>query len=345
MLFKYKPIIHSIQEFQLCIEHTVLSVWCKPNGDFSTVKLHSKLSPLVMQVKNNKNDYLYLPIKTIYNIFKDKLTPLEIKEIEIGFKANNAIEHLCKGKLSPLLYKDIENINKDLAKKIKSFFNNIYTEVFKLESFINLFGDIHDHYKKFVIKNNNGVCPFCGITDLKSENLNYVDAYDHYLAKGKYPFNSVNFNNLFPMCPECNTYNKHVKDVIHKKGTRNRQKAFYPYSSFIKDLDIDITLKTKVYSKLKISDINIKINSKINPVETKTWVDVFGLVDRYKDQCVKENKGKYWLRNILEEGINYGKTPKEMYEIAIKTKQTNIFNELNFIKIPLLNGAHEIGLF
>ncbi len=87
------------------------------------------------------------------------------------------------------------------------------------------------------------------------------------------------------------------------------------------------------------------ISSHKNPVEAKTWVEVFGLEDRYKDQCVKENKGKHWLRQIMQEGFNYGKTPKEMYEIALKTNRNNMLNELNFIKIPLLNAADKIGLF
>ncbi len=345
MLFKYKPIKHSIQEFQLCIEHTVLSVWCCPIGRFSQTKLHSKLRPLVEEVKNNNNDYLYIPIKTIYNIFKDKLNSAEIKIIKRGFKANNAIKKLCEGKGTPLLYNDIEAINRDLANEIKSFFNNLYTEVFKLQSFKNHFGDIHEHYRSFVRKNDTGVCPFCGITDLKSENLPYVDAYDHYLSKGKYPFSSVNFKNLFPMCHECNSYNKHGKDIIHQTGTTTRQKGFYPYSSFIDDLNIKITLKSKVYTKWKVSDFDLIINSANYPEESKTWSEVFGLVTRYKDLCVKNKHGKTWISMILQEGENYEKTAKEMYTIALKTKSKDILFEQNFIQIPLLKACDEIGLF
>lgn len=345
MLFKYKQIKHSIQGFQLCIEYTVLFVWCKPNGQFSQTKLHPKLQPLVKEIKKNKIDYLYLPIKTIYNIFNNDLSASDIRRIEQGFKANNAIKQLCEGKLNPLLYKDIKAINSNLAKEIKLFFNNLYNRVFKLQSFIDQFGDIHEHYNDFVTKNNNGVCPFCGITDLKSENLKYKDAYDHYLAKGKYPFSSVNFDNLFPMCHECNSYNKHEKDVIHKKGTTNRQKAFYPYSSFVNDLDIDITLKTKVYSMLKMSDIDLKISSVSYPEETQTWSETFGLETRYKDICIKNNHGIHWLRRVMDECVNYGKTPKEMYDIELKVCSKNMLNEANFIKVPLLIAGKKIGLY
>ena len=345
MLFKYKPIRHSIEEFQLCIEHTVLSVWCSPNGQFSQTKLHPKLQPLVKEVKKNKNDYLYQPIKTIYNIFNTKISAVDIKKIEKGFKANNAIKQLCEGKRTPLLYADLEAINKNLAKEIKSFFNNLYTEVFKLKSFKDRFGDIHTHYRSFVIKNNNGVCPFCGLTDLKSENLNYIDAYDHFLAKGKYPFSSVNFKNLFPMCHECNSYNKHEKDVIHKKNTTTRQKSFYPYSSFVDDLNIDITLKTKVYSKLKISDIDLKISSVSYPDETQTWSETFGIEIRYKDYCQKNNHGKHWFDRIMNECINYGKTPKEMYDIELKVCNNNMLKEANFLKASLLKAGNKVGLY
>jgi hypothetical protein len=323
----------------------VLSVWCKPNGQFTQTKLHSKLQPLVKEIKKNKNDYLYLPIKTIYNIFKNDLSAVDIKKIEKGFKANNAIKQLCAGKLTPLLYKDIKVINRGLAKEIKSFFNDLYNCVFRLQSFKDLFGDIHEHYNDFVIKNNNGFCPFCGITDLTSENLDYDDAYDHFLAKGKYPFSSVNFKNLFPMCHDCNSYNKHVKDVIQKNGTTTRRQSFYPYTSYVTDLNIEITLKTKVYSKLKFTDVDLEISSNNHPEETQTWSEVFNLETRYKDQCVKGNKGKQWIKNVFNECVNYGFTPKELFKLKVKVKSLSPLNEQNFIEVPLLKAADKIGMF
>ena len=73
------------------------------------------MQPLVKEVKVNKKDYLYIPIKTIYNIFKDKLNFAEIKIIENGFKANNSVKQLCEGKKTPLVYEDIEKINTEMS--------------------------------------------------------------------------------------------------------------------------------------------------------------------------------------------------------------------------------------
>ena len=52
------------------------------------------------------------------------------------------------------------------------------------------------------------------------------EAYDHYLPKVLYPFNSINFRNLAPACHECNSTYKLGKDPAHNPA--GRRKAFNP---------------------------------------------------------------------------------------------------------------------
>src|ERR1035441_1462629 len=58
--------------------------------------------------------------------------------------------------------------------------------------------EIDAHYKAFVTENKEGKCPYCGCGDIKGVHHSRRDAYDHFLPKGTYPFNSVNFRNLAP---------------------------------------------------------------------------------------------------------------------------------------------------
>ena len=56
------------------------------------------------------------------------------------------------------------------------------------------------------------------------------------MPKGSYPFISVNFKNLAPMCSECNSSYKLAKDPtkhidpLHAASGSTRRKSFYSYA-------------------------------------------------------------------------------------------------------------------
>ena len=121
-------------------------------------------------------------------------------------------------------------------------------------------GKIEDHYDCFVTANNKGKCPYCGIFSLDSQYDPSREAYDHYLPKSKYPFNSINFKNLAPMCEKCNSRNKGVKDPLYSSnGTR--RKSFYSYQTNQPRIEIEVEVQTRDWNQLKPEEIQIRTGS------------------------------------------------------------------------------------
>ena len=72
-------------------------------------------------------------------------------------------------------------------------FKGLYSqELLKLAAFKHKIGDLDDHYQNFMRENSIGKCPFCGIADMHGIYHSKREAYDHYLPKSLYPFNSIN---------------------------------------------------------------------------------------------------------------------------------------------------------
>ena len=120
-------------------------------------------------------------------------------------------------------------INAELASELKAFCASLFTNVIGLKAVTSRFGEIREHYEAFVTVNHRERCPYCGYGTIMGRDRTRRDAYDHFLPKGTYPFNTVNFHNLAPMCHECNSSYKLEKDQIRKRGG-DRRKAFYSYA-------------------------------------------------------------------------------------------------------------------
>ena len=157
--------------------------------------------------------------------------------------------------------------------------------------------------------NNKGICPFCGINHLKGNNHSYREAYDHYIPKGVYPFNALNFKNLAPMCDECNSTYKLTKKPIYKSDERSidplkkekqRSYAFYPYAKNHPELKFSIELRTENVGDLKPTDININIEADGYQEHIESWMRVFGIEERYKALLCSPNDGKAWVNSIIE---------------------------------------------
>jgi hypothetical protein len=342
MLYTYKSVPSDFDKLHRYIEHTVLEVWCKPIGTFSIGKLHPDFQPMVQAVKKNKNDYLYKPIRLIYNRFL-KLEPTERRKLKQGFKINNAVSDLCNGKGKPLLYEEIKNIDETLHDYLQSFGKNLYSEVPKLKSCIDYAGKLDKHYDDFVANNKAELCPFCGLLDVKSQRLSVRDAFDHFLSKDVYPFISVNTANLAPMCYDCNSGYKLQQDPICNNDGR-RTKTFYPLSGEKTGIKILIEINTTNIKAIQPSEIKIGFSSNKKNQQAKRWAELFGLEERYKDKCCKDKDGKYWFRQVTEECKNYGLTPVNFYNKSIKARKANPFSENNFLRIPFLEGCKRKGL-
>ncbi len=184
------------------------------------------------------------PLKKIYSKCKN-LPRKDIKILSRAVLANNCIEELCRAKYAPVLYSDLEAIDRELSDTIKSFCTNLYKHVMPSATFIKIFGSIAQYYK--TLAGNGHACHFCGMDSIISQYEKNRSALDHYFAKSLYPFTSVNFHNLVPACEKCNTTYKRDKNILFLKPPKKyktvlgaRVKAFYPFCNDTPNIDIAV---------------------------------------------------------------------------------------------------------
>jgi hypothetical protein len=259
---------------------------------------------------------------------------------------NNDIEALCaadSGK-TPVTYSDIRAINIDLEGALKNFYQNLFEHVLHLKAVTSHVGKIDAHYIAFVTENREGKCPYCGYNDIKGRHTTRREAYDHYLPKSVYPFNSVNFRNLAPMCHDCNSSYKLAKDpmmnvnpISTSGGTR--RKAFYSYSAVASGITIAVTLKTKDVTNLLPENIDLQVNAPGREEEVEAWKDVFGIEERYKDKLCGKNDGIAWLQQIIEEAANSDRTSDELLAQTLRAAERFPYDGAYFLKGAFLTAC------
>lgn len=338
MLFPFIYIKHNVEKLHEYIEDLVLNVWCKASGPFDTKLLGKEFEAIV---KTN-DKFLLDPIKEIYELFL-KLSNPQKQLIADGFKLNNDIEGICKGNTIPMRFSDIAVIDKDLADKLNLFFKNLYYSVLKISAVKKQCGDLDEHYDAFMVKNTYGKCPFCGLSDLKSDLLSKRDAYDHYLPKDVYPFNSVNFKNLVPACNTCNSSYKLAKDPIFDKTNNKKRKTFYPFAAKKPDINVDVQINSFDALNPKNSNITLNISSTTAKEEIDSWCDVYGINERYLDKCKSED-AKLWLMQATDEVRNYGFNPTTFFPNYLNARKAQPFYlEYNFLRVPFLESCNAVG--
>ncbi|WP_298895331.1 hypothetical protein [uncultured Psychroserpens sp.] len=371
MLFNYIYITHDIEKLQGYLDFLFTDVWLFAEGDFNAEKLkkNKELYDIYLELdkvdfdpenakKNEKGKSAYFfnsSIEKIYKAFADINDDAFKLELIDYYSNNNNIEEICKNpKLPVLTYDDLKSKQATLHKELKTFYGNLYGS----ESPFNLadFGSLKTkllptHYKEFFSFNKKGKCPFCGIRDLKGIHHTKKEAYDHYIPKGNYPFNSINFKNLAPMCNDCNSSYKGTKSIIGT--TTNRNKAFYPYSNShpaITDFKITIDLNSNDILNLKPKDLDLKIESVGFDEEIEAWKRVFGIDERYKALLCNESEGITWFTSIID-GYNTAKAlgstlTKEQYlESQIIDAKHIPLSSYGFIKSVFLEKCDLLNLF
>lgn len=152
------------------------------------------------------------------------------------------------------------------------------------------YGSIQEHFNEFKKQQNGKVCPFCGITALKPiSDRNRRNAYDHYIPKAKYPFVSINFKNLFPICHECNSDEKDDFDTPYNAGIR--QRILYPFDTTYSFDNITIIINpTEEFDNatlgtlLSAIDWHIEFNLVNGSLDIfESWDNIFEIKTRYKE--------------------------------------------------------------
>lgn len=259
---------------------------------------------------------------------KFKAVFLEIKELEDSDKAKllrlyrnqQRIQGLCSDK--SITIQPMTGLPETLIDALKELGKYLYENALKLESFTSL-PAVNDtlvkHFQRFVDANGN-VCCFCGINDYEEQLANVLPgaqwraAYDHYLPKKKYPLATVNFNNLVPICYQCNSKAKLSKDPCVCKNA-GRRFAYYPYEGS-ESAKLQYSYKT---SARKILEGNVwKISTKDTGLNIKqkekqsNWDRVFKITSRLEQRV--NRLYKRWIETEIDKSAGNVTAIKQQFE-------------------------------
>lgn len=358
MLFAYQYVPHSMERMQRFINFTFYQVWCRaPRAGTFGLSLFDANPPLkeVMTAfaygDTQAGDRFYSQVERIYQSFS-VLSRTEIAEFKRWYQSNNDLKKVCANDLAvaPVRYAEIAVTHPVLSEQLAGFFKGLYSQsLLGLSVLRAKIGDIDDHYQAFVSTNKAGKCPFCGINDLLGEYHSKREAYDHYLPKALYPFNSINFHNLVPACHHCNSSYKTSKDPAYtpKDPARavQRREIFYPYTTTPYAIELQVTLKHSNIEKLTPADVNLQFGPANLDEKIDTWKDVYDIQERYKAKFCGDNDGKYWLMQVLDEWKEDGKHPADFLTTLARQAGNRPYAECNFLKKPFLDACNRIGLF
>ncbi|WP_319557969.1 hypothetical protein [Thiomicrorhabdus sp.] len=349
MLFAYTYVPHQMEKMQEFIDYIFYEVWCKatPKTVFSfelcsgNPELFDIMKKFFYSDKKNA-DFFYGNVERIYSHFAH-LKLKHIRRLKWWYFSNNNIERICSNNptLQLARYTDIEKRYPDLAKDLRIFFTGLYD--FDSADVKAKVGHIDDHYQAFVSTNTAGKCPFCGINDIKGAHHSKREAYDHYLPKALYPFNSINFRNLAPACHECNSTYKLSKDPAHNLA--GRRKAFYPFAAAAQIIDIQVALQHSDIENLKPTDVQMQFGPAAITEEIETWKDVYGIEERYKAKLCGKYDGKYWITQVLDEWKDDDRDPEEILGVINRNAERKPFADNNFLRKPFLDACKSLGLF
>lgn len=357
MLFPYTYVPHQMEKMHAFIDFIFHEVWCKaPAGGAYSLdlfvanpELHEVMTAFHYDDSNGA-EFFSGHVERIYGFFS-VLSDAQIGEFQQWYQGNNDLEKVCANDPATQLarYSDIAANYKDLAAQLGTFFKGLYSQsLLNLVALRGKIGDIDDHYQAFVQANKAGKCPFCGVNDLLGEYHNKREAYDHYLPKALYPFNSINFRNLVPACHHCNSSYKTSKDPAYtpKDPARavQRRAVFYPYKPPAQSIEIHITLQHSDIAKLTSADITFQFGPGAVAEEIDTWKDVYGIEERYKAKLCGENDGKYWLMQVLDECQAYDKQPADILAMRSQQAQSRPYADCNFLRRPFLDACQQIGV-
>ncbi|WP_299466011.1 hypothetical protein [uncultured Microscilla sp.] len=324
MLRTYKSINHPIFKLHEHLEHLVCQVWCNATNHTSCSDFLSEEFEIIY----NEYSWLKKRIDSIYKKCKT-LNNDERAKIREAFNINNRIEELCEGTLSPIELDDLPKVVKNDMKPLLIKFYDYLIDRAAVP------GDKLDYYNKLISTTKHKTCPCCGLARIESAETHYREDNDHYLPKAEYPFASVNFKNLVPLCDKCNKKCKGSKNPC-----KNGRISYYPFNKTHVPIEVFISINNNDsldYLNLKKEEIEISFSG--NPDKNSTWDFLFEIKRRYNEEI--RNFSKSELRVISNRMFRHQKRKQEFtYEQilndSIEDYEFDIFEERKFLKKSFL---------
>jgi len=322
MLRTYKPLgNHGIFLYQTHVQHLVCEVWCNALDGQSVQNLLSEEFELIYSAR----DWVKKSVDEIYEICK-ALTDDERTAIREAFFINNDIESLCEGALSPI---ELNTLHLVVEQRMKPLLVRFYNELINSKEKL-------DYYNKLVENNNNyDFCPCCGLIRIESNESPFREDNDHYLPKAEYPFASVNFANLPPLCSKCNKKWKTIKNPFE-----NGRISFYPFKALENEFEINVSINesdSTDYLSLGEQEIILDFNNDVNKVDTWNWL--FGIKTRYNEEIRQFSKSE--LRTLANrfkrnEERQQGMTYEQILNDTISDYEIDKYDDRKFLKASFL---------
>jgi hypothetical protein len=128
--------------------------------------------------------------------------------------------------------------------------------------------------------------------------------YDHYFSKSLYPFCSINFNNLTPICDTCNKSGyKGQKDIPFQPRTKPQiqDELYFPYSTAFRDHVILLSINAPTTDLRDVNNwtINIDCNPRTNMRRKNRWLEIYKIESRYKGKIAGDSYN--WKDIIIRE--------------------------------------------
>lgn len=307
MLFSYTPLdnVHNIEKLDLYFNYFFENLFQNEPQDISLL-IHQDFCEIY-------NAHHTAIKERLQNIHQSYLT-LDVNEketIQEAFYNNKQIENICNGTINPIKYEQLPDSIKDI---LKSLYNTSWTLLTNKNDETNRTikdrcGNIYEHYCNLFQEDRQifTICPVCGLEELlgeyescdnpNEENQKKVrEAYDHYFPKALYPFISVNFNNLIPICHHCNSDYKHEYDTAYNHENNLRQECFYPFSAEANNISISIIDAQDTIRLASSNDWDIQatpLNEKVS-----SWDRIFDIKSRYKTRI--KTKEKAWKERLVD---------------------------------------------
>jgi hypothetical protein len=225
-------------------------------------------------------------LEAIFNAYAG-LNAAQKQTVQNAYAANVDIENICNTTVTPVKYTQLPA---PIRKPIKSLYDNLWGDN-KALGYVHVVascGTVKAHFDDFRRVNKNSVCPFCGLEGLECEHDDGRDDYDHYLHKSKYPFISVHFMNLFPMCHKCNSKSKGQKDAPFNDAGVQRP-IYFPLENNPNGHSIAVSINsaTTDLSTPASWTLNIDCQPVANVPKKDAWIDIFKIKTRYTTMAIR----------------------------------------------------------
>lgn len=319
MLRTYKPIAHPIYTLQTMLKHLVCEVWCKA----TQTNICSDLLDADFKNLYNHLDWLKTDTDAIFEKCKN-LTVLERQLIYDAFNSNNNIEQLCNGTCVPVELNVLPDVVKD---EMKTLLESFYTRLLDIKQ---VPGEKLDYYNQLVKLNKFNTCPVCGLANIETPDSKYIEDYDHFFSKAKYPFVAVNFKNLVPTCDKCNKKHKGTKQPLEKNG-----KAYFPFETNRGPIEVSINMKKVDFDNDEKLTEKPTFDFTGDKDKNETWNWLYNIEERYTAELKRFSFS--WLRTLKKE-IEFCKTNSadEYIDFKIANYKCDKYDEMKFLKIALI---------